>query len=86
MHDGYVVHLYDDFLGYHFVERTFSTQAWELVKAIRTSVNTYKRRWNFNVIVIRLDGQQSLLESTEWHDYLAETGLIIEVLAPDVHE
>ena len=56
MRDGYVVHLYDDFLSYHFVERTFSTQAQELVKIIRKCVNTYKRRWNFNIIIIRLDG------------------------------
>src|SRR6266536_4950574 len=38
------------------------------------------------MIIIRLDGQPSLLESDEWHDYLAETGLTIEVLAPDVHK
>ena len=38
------------------------------------------------MIIIRLDGQLSLLESNEWHDYLAETGLTIEVSAPDVHE
>ena len=44
MCDGYVVHMYDDFLGYHFVKRTFSTQAWELVKAIKKSVNRVKRR------------------------------------------
>ena len=86
MRDGYEVHLYDDFLGYHFVERTYSTQARELVKAIRKCVNTCKRRWKFDVIVIRLDGQPSLLESDEWHDYLADTGLTIEVSAPDVHE
>ena len=38
------------------------------------------------MIVIRLDGQKSLLDSSEWHDYLADTGLTIEVSAPDVHE
>ncbi len=86
MRDGYIVHLYDDFLGYHFVERVYSTKAWELVQTIRKCVNIVKRRWNFDVIIIRLDGQQSLLESDEWHDYLAETGLTIEVLAPDVHK
>ena len=38
------------------------------------------------MIIIRLDGQKSLLDSGEWHDYLADTGLTIEVSAPDVHE
>src|SRR6266487_5752807 len=49
-------------------------------------MNRVKRRWNFVVIIICLDGQPSLLESDEWHDYLAETGLTIEVSAPDVHK
>ena len=86
MRDGYVVHMYNDFLGYHFVKRTFSTQAQELVKAIKKCVNRVKRRWNFVVIIICLDGQLSLLESDKWHNYLAETSLTIKVLAPDVHE
>jgi hypothetical protein len=38
------------------------------------------------VIIIRLDGQQSLLHSNEWSEYIADTGLTIEVSAPDVHE
>jgi hypothetical protein len=84
--DGYVVHMYDDFLGYYFVDRTMTTQAHELVKAIRKCVNICKRRWNFEVIIIRLDGQQSILDSDEWSDYVADTGLTIEVSAPDVHE
>jgi hypothetical protein len=37
-------------------------------------------------VIIRLDGQVSLLESTEWSDYIADTGITIEVSAPDVHE
>src|SRR3989440_11417040 len=86
MCDGYVVHMYNDFLAYHFVERTFSTQAQELVKAIKKCVNRVKRHWNFVVIIICLDGQLSLLESDKWHDYLAETSLTIKVLAPDVHK
>jgi hypothetical protein len=57
------VYMYNDFLGYYFVDRTTTTQAYKLVKAIRKCVNTCKRRWNFEVIVIRLDGQQSILDS-----------------------
>ena len=55
MCNGYMVHMYNDFLSYHFVKCTFSTQAQELVKAIKKCVNRVKRRQNFVVIIIRLD-------------------------------
>ncbi len=86
MCDGYVVHMYNDFLGYHFVKHTFSTQAQELVKAIKKCVNRVKRHQNFVVIIICLDGQLSLLESDKWHNYLAETSLTIKVLALDIYK
>ena len=38
------------------------------------------------MIIIRLDGQKSLLDSGEWHDYLADTSLTIEVSALDVYK
>jgi hypothetical protein len=63
--DGYVVHMYNDFLGYYFVDRTTITKAHELVKAIRKYINIYKRRWNFKVIVIYLNSQQSILDSNK---------------------
>ena len=73
------------FYGFHYVERAYSTKARDLVSHIRKCVNTCKRRCNFEVIVIRLDGQVSLLTSDEWNDYVTETGLTVEVSAPDVH-
>jgi hypothetical protein len=36
-------------------------------------------------LFIRLDGQVSLLTSDEWNDYITETGLTVEVSAPEVH-
>jgi hypothetical protein len=57
--------MYNDFLGYYFVNRTMTIQAYKLVKAIRKCVNIYKRRWNFEVIIIRLNSQQSILDSDE---------------------
>ena len=37
-------------------------------------------------MIIRLNGQVSLLESTEWSDYIADTSITIKVLAPDVYK
>jgi hypothetical protein len=37
-------------------------------------------------VIIRLDGQVSLLKSTEWSDYIADTGITIKVLALDVYK
>jgi hypothetical protein len=45
MRDGHLVHLYDDFLSFHFVWRVYSTQAVELVKSIQRTVTLIKRRW-----------------------------------------
>jgi hypothetical protein len=86
MRDGFIVHLYDEFLGYHFVERVYTTEARDLVQSIKKCVNITRRRWNFEVIVIRLDGQKSVLDSDEWEAYISDTGLTIEVSSPDVHE
>lgn len=74
MRDGYMIHLYDNFLGHCFVERTLSMQAPELVRVIRRCMNICQRRWNFGVVIIRLDGQQSLLDSIEWSNYLIKCG------------
>jgi Reverse transcriptase (RNA-dependent DNA polymerase) len=81
-----IVHLYDEFLGYHFVQKTLSTGARELVESVKRCVNLIKRRWEFEVVVIRLDNQLSLIDSDEWREYLAETGLTVELSAPNVHE
>ena len=53
--DGFIVHLYDDFLGYHYVYRVYSTKASDLVSTIKRTINNIKRRWEFVVVVIRLD-------------------------------
>jgi hypothetical protein len=52
MRDGFVSQMY--FLGFHYVERVYSTKAGDLVSHIRKCVNTCKRRWSFEVIFIGL--------------------------------
>lgn len=86
MRDGYIAHIYDDFLGYHWVRHIPTTTARHLIQPIKFAVNQSKRRWNFEVIVIRIDNQMSLIDSSEWEDYIAETGLHIELSAPNAHE
>jgi hypothetical protein len=34
---------------------------------------------------MRLDVQISLVESDEWHDFVTDTGITVELSAPDVH-
>jgi hypothetical protein len=85
MKDNQLVHLYDDYLGFHFVWRVYSTQATDLVKSIQQTVNLIKTRWGYKVVIIRLDGQTSLLTSNEWSNFLEQTGITAEVSAPYVH-
>lgn len=86
MRDGHVAHIYDDCTGYNWVDHVFTTQAKDLIKPVKFAVNQAKRRWGYDVVVIRIDNQLSLLDSGEWEDYTSETGLLVEQSAPDVHE
>lgn len=84
--NGYVSHIYDDFLGYHFAWIVRTTRAAELVGSIRKTVNFIRRQCSLEVAVIRMDVQVSIVESEEWTDYLEASGLLVELSAPDTHE
>jgi hypothetical protein len=56
-----------------------------LLKPIKKAIHTYERLWTFKVIVIRMDVQISLVESDEWQDFISDTGITVELSAPDVH-
>ena len=82
----YVSHIYCEFLAFHFVYCVYSDDAKEIMWTIRTTANLIRRRWNFTVVIIRIDGQQSLLNSTEFQEYKAQTGITFEISAIEAHQ
>jgi hypothetical protein len=41
--DRFIIHLYNNFLGYYYVYRVYSTKASDLVGTIKRTVNNIKR-------------------------------------------
>jgi hypothetical protein len=86
MRDGHLVHMYDPFLGFHTTDRVHTTGGIDLLKSLRKTVNWIKTRWGFQVIILQIDGQLSLIDHDDFNDWITETGITLQVSAPDVHE
>jgi hypothetical protein len=50
--DGFLKHIYNNYTSFYSIEIVWSTKAADLLKLIKKAIYTFKRLWNFKVIVI----------------------------------
>jgi hypothetical protein len=81
-----ISHLWCPFLGFHFVYVLYTGSAKEIIWTIKYTVNYIKRQYDLDVANLNIDGEQALLESNEFADWKADTGILVKVSAPDSHE
>ena len=53
--DSFLKHIYNDYTRFYSIEIVRSTKAANLLKPIKKAIYTFKRLWNFKVIVIQID-------------------------------